>query len=276
MDRSEVNKSIFSHLYGIAILFLCFFLQQSAFSYSPEISGNGNDGLVPWLSPLDPMSPRYAVHDNLNYNGYLVVQGKKVPLKGNVAQLHYFFDALGSVRSRKVRIAHWGDSIILGDIISEGLRDNLQKQFGGNGVGFVSMNCDDQGMRNTTLVSFSNDWREASLFKRNADKWPLGINGSVYSPVHGSWVKYETGKASKSMRFFSGVRLFYASAPVGAVLKYSLSNGSEMSARLESGPALNELSLNLPSGITSIKFSFNFSGGYFYGVSFENGNGVYG
>jgi hypothetical protein len=260
----------FRHTYVLALGF-CLLNFHSAFAFSPIRGGEQNA----WFSPLDPMSARFAERDNVEYNGMLVVHGKKISLKGNVAQLRYIFDALTTARGKKVHIAHWGDSIILGDIISEGLRENLQKQYGGNGVGFVSMNCDDYGMRNSTIVSFSNDWKEGSIFKRNADKLPLGINGSVYSPVHGSWVKYEIGKVSKTMRNFSTIRLFYASAPAGAVVKYNLSNGNDGTIRLESGANLKEATLNLPANVTSIKFNFDFAGGYFYGVSFENGNGVY-
>lgn len=215
-------------------------------------------------------------NDNLEYTAMLVTQGKKIPLSGNLQQLKNLYNGLLNAKQRKIRIAHWGDSIILGDIISENLRENFQKQYGGSGCGFVSINCDDFGMRNTTVVSFSNDWKESSIVKRNPDKLPLGINGAVYQPSQGSWVKYEIGKTSKTMRSFNQIKLYYASAPGGGNVQFSFSNGSSQNVKLETGNSLKEVSINAPSGSNFVKLTFfSCTGGYFYGVSFENGEGVY-
>ncbi len=272
----KVMRQQKSTFFSALLIFLLFPGVLSA-KENVTVSGRGvdNPGSSVWYSPLDPGFVQVTERDNLDYSGVMVIHGKKIPIKGNVAQLKYFFDALNAAKSKKVRVAHWGDSIILGDIITEGIRENLQKQYGGNGVGFVSINCDDYGMRNSTVVSFSNDWKEGSAFKRNADKMPLGVNASVYTPVPGSWVKYELGKVSRTVRSLVNARLFYASAPAGAVLKYSANNGPEQSAKLEGGAGLKELDISLSSGTTSIRFNFGFGGGFFYGVSFENGNGVY-
>lgn len=223
---------------------------------------------------LFPFSPLKS--DKLEYTGLLVTQGKKVPLAGNLQQLKNLYTALANSKQRKLRIAHYGDSIILGDIISESLREDFQRQFGGNGVGFVSINCDDFGMRNSTVVSFSDDWKESSIVKHNPEKLPLGINGAVYQPSQGSWVKYTIGKISKTMKSFNQVKLYYASAPAGGTVQFSFNNGSNQNVQLAAGASLKEVSINAPAGANSVKLSFfSCTGGYFYGVSFENGEGVY-
>ena len=264
-----------THLHTLIIFALVFLSTIAVLNAKDRNTQPANDGNTVWYSPLAVQNAE-AARDALEYSGYYAANGKKIPVKGNMQQLKSFFDALNNAKSKKVHIAHWGDSIILGDIISESFRENFQKQFGGNGVGFVSFNCDDYGMRNSTIVKFSTDWKEASLFKRNADKLPLGINGAVYIPESGSWVKYEIGKISRTMRNFVTARLFYANAPGGGVIRYSAGNSPGKTARLESGASLKELTIEFPANTTSVKFTFdNCSGGYFYGVSFENGNGVY-
>ncbi|MCE1190002.1 MAG: hypothetical protein LWX56_12795 [Ignavibacteria bacterium] len=227
------------------------------------------------LSVSNFLSP--SEKDNCEVAGMLIPVGNKVPVSCNTQQLKSFFAALTAAKQKKMHIAHWGDSIILGDIISENLREDFQKQFGGNGAGWISINCDDFGMRNSIVVSFSEDWKESSIVKRNPGKLPLGISGAVYQPVQGSWVKYEIGKVSRTIRNLSLARLFYSNVPAGGTIQYYLNNSSTpQTARLDASVNLKELNITCPSGTTSIKYVFNnCQGGYFYGVSFENGEGVY-
>ncbi len=58
-------------------------------------------------------------------------------LSGNISQLDNFFNALKNARKKQVRVAHYGDSTLEGDLISSDLRDLFQKKFGGKGVGIV-------------------------------------------------------------------------------------------------------------------------------------------
>jgi hypothetical protein len=206
--------------------------------------------------------------------GYIVLHGKKTAIKGNTSQLRPFFDSLSKAKQKRLHIAHWGDSIIMGDVITEYLRENLQKQFGGDGAGFVSIKTDE--IRSTTRVSFSGDWQESSLYTRNSNKLPLGINGAVFVPSEGSWVKYEVGRFNNHLRTFSSAKLFYANAPRGACVTCSYSNHSVQTLQLESGKNLKKLDIYFPSGTTFVTMTFHACrGGYFYGVSFENGEGVY-
>ncbi len=59
-------------------------------------------------------------------------------IQGNakaLASLHQFFTSLGNAKNKKVRILHYGDSQIESDRITSYLRNQLQKRFGGSGVG---------------------------------------------------------------------------------------------------------------------------------------------
>lgn len=226
------------------------------------------------LPLVSPVNTAVAAPSNTAPLGFVVMHGKKTSLKGNTSQLRTFFDALAKAKQKRIHIAHWGDSIIMGDVISEYLRENLQKQFGGEGAGFVSIKTDE--IRSTTRVSYSNDWQESSLFTRNSNKLPLGINGAVFMPSEGSWVKYEVGRFNNHLRSFSSGKLFYANAPQGAYVTCTFSNHTVQTLQLESGKNLKKLDIWFPSGSSSVTMTFrSCSGGYFYGVSFENGEGVY-
>lgn len=202
-------------------------------------------------------------------------QWKNVGIGGNTSQLKYFFDALKDSKNKKLRIAHYGDSIIEGDIVTMDFRETFQKKFGGNGAGFISINTDDIKMRKSTTLSFSNDWKEASLFKRNPNKWPFGINAAVFVPAAKSWVKYETSRLSKTLTNFNTARLFYINQDNNASVKYTLGKETK-TVKLDKSSEVKELIMKSGSPVNSVNIEFeNASNSYFFGVSLENGNGVY-
>ncbi|HZW37879.1 MAG TPA: hypothetical protein VFF33_01125 [Ignavibacteriaceae bacterium] len=202
-------------------------------------------------------------------------QWKNVGIGGNTGQLKYFFDALKDSKNKKLRIAHYGDSIIEGDIVTMDLRETFQKKFGGNGAGFISINTDDIKMRKSTTLSFSNDWKEASLFKRNPNKWPFGMNAAVFVPAAKSWVKYETSRLSKTLTNFNTARLFYINQDNNASVKYTLGKETK-TVKLDKSSEVKELVMKSGSPVNSVNIEFeNASNSYFFGVSLENGNGVY-
>lgn len=201
--------------------------------------------------------------------------GKKVSLTGNVAQMKYFYDALNEVKSKKIRIAHFGDSIIMGDIISEDLRIDMQKKFGGNGAGFISVYSDDNRMRATTFHTFSEDWNTATLYKRNPQRLELGMSGTVAIPSASSWVKYDINRNARWLKTFKTARVFYSNAQNNSAVKYTFNNAGQQSAKLKAGSGVQELQLNA-NNASSLKLECGGAQGtHFYGVSFENGNGVY-
>ena len=67
--------------------------------------------------------------------------------------------------NRPVRIAYFGDSFVEGDILSCDLREQLQTQFGGNGVGWVDCASQIYGFRQTVRHSFEG-LREYEVVKR--------------------------------------------------------------------------------------------------------------
>jgi lysophospholipase L1-like esterase len=201
---------------------------------------------------------------------------RKVKISGNIAQMKYFFDALKQTGSTKVRIAHFGDSGIEGDLITAQLREKLQNSFGGKGVGFLSITSQDVKFRTTTQMDFSSNWETASIFTSNPKKYPLGVNGEVFIAKPNSYVEYTaTPRKFKNIKTFSTVRLFYSDADNSPV-NYSFDDGTKETANLSPSSSVKELVLDAKKSVKKVRLEFpNTKKGYFYGVSLEEGNGIY-
>lgn len=200
---------------------------------------------------------------------------KNEPIVGNVKQLNYFFDALDKAKREKVRIAHFGDSLIEGDLISADVRETFQKEFGGKGVGYIPITSQDVNFRLTTKIAFSNNWETGSIFGSNPNRWDYGINGEVFVPKGNSWVQYELYRRYRNAREFTHARVFYSDAKASTI-NYSIEGKKEEKARLNSGRGLQELEIDAGGSANKLKLEFpERDQAHVYGVSLENGNGVY-
>ncbi len=199
-----------------------------------------------------------------------------VAITGNLDQMKYFFNALKNAKNEKIRVAHYGDSGVEGDAITANIRQDLQNEFGGNGVGFLSITSQDITFRTTTKMSFSDNWQTISVLTGNPQNIPLGISGFVCLPQAGSWVKYETTNWMPYLKTFGEAKLFYSNAKSSSV-KYSFNGGGDQFANLKPGNVVKELTLKPQGGsASSIKIAATMPNqAYFYGVSLESGNGVY-
>ncbi len=212
--------------------------------------------------------------DKLDNYSKVIAPASKNNLSGNLTQLNKFFNALKKSKNKQVRVAHYGDSTLEGDLISSDLRELFQKKFGGRGVGFVPITSKDINFRRTTDLSFSDDWITAS-FSRNRSKLPLGINGHAFVNANGSWVKMKTNSRYKTVKNFDIAKLFYSDAKNGAKVTYQLNGGKKITKSLLKGKGLNVFEVK-KSKSKSIKFTFpTAKSANYYGVSLESKKGVY-
>ena len=204
--------------------------------------------------------------------------GKKVSITGDTNQLKKFLNILNEAKNKKIRIAHYGDSINWGDIITDDLRQNFQSKFGGMGAGFLSICSDDIAVKQTTKHTFNEaDWEWASLFTRNLKNYTLGIAGTVAKSKGNSWVKFEGTTFRSSSKSFKTIRLFYNNAKNNCNVSYSINNGAVQNLKLETGINVKESVINSSGIAASVKLNFTScsSDVNFFGVSLENGNGLY-
>lgn len=216
-----------------------------------------------------------------NYpNDTIFVKGSRLvlrnqPIVGNVQQLKFFFDGLNKTKSEVVRIAHFGDSMIEGDLVTADLREELQKRFGGNGVGLLPITTQDVNFRQTTKISFSTNWKAGTLYSGNPNRYPIGFNGETFVPVAGSWVEYSTPHLYNYLKSFSTVRLLYTNAKTSNV-NFTFSGGERKSKKLLPGQTLNILTVNPSKPATSVRVDFPVEDqAHIFGVILENGNGLY-
>lgn len=102
-----------------------------------------------------------------------------------------FYRALDEIKEKKrlVRIAVFGDSFIEADILTADLREMLQKEFGGCGVGFVTITSMTSGYRPTVRHSFGG-WSSHSIMDSvYFDRKKQGISGHYFVPRQGAYVE---------------------------------------------------------------------------------------
>ena len=189
-----------------------------------------------------------------------------------------------------VRIAWFGDSLIEGDIITQDVRNELQKKFGGKGVGFVPITTHVPGFRQTIGWTFSENWKTYSLTDSIKHKVPYGLYGQVYVPRNmrgvtdsvaiekeASKIKY-SGVYSTTLNGLSplyNVSLLYSRADSSDYILYKLNNGAEQKMELKSGDKINRLTINQNNPINSIEVRFVPQDTLFvYGFSIESGKGI--
>lgn len=178
---------------------------------------------------------------------------------------------------QKVRIAFFADSFVEGDIMLGYLRDLLQTEWGGNGVGFVPVASPSAHFRNSVIHTFSKNWTTHSILDAGKASPYLGISGYCHQPnALGSWVSYKTTNAYKNNTYFNQVRLFYINPNnPSATVKYSLNKGETIEKNLEQDEHLHELVIKGEDKIKGIDMYFNSPDIYIYGASLEGNNGVY-
>jgi lysophospholipase L1-like esterase len=213
-------------------------------------------------------------------NDTIFVKGNKLVLKnqpivGNVQQLKFFFDGLNKTKTEVVRIAHFGDSMIEGDLVTADLREVLQNRFGGNGVGLLPITTQDVNFRQTTKISFSNDWKVGTIYSGNPNKFSFGLNGETFVPKAGSWVEYSTPHLYKYLKGFSTVKLLYTNAKASNV-NFTFNGSEKRTEKLLPGQSLNILTINLTKPANTVRIEFPLEDqAHIFGVSLENGNGIY-
>jgi len=94
--------------------------------------------------------------------------------------LEAFFQALDA-KTEQVRIAYFGDSSIEGDLITETVRDSLQRLFGGTGVGYVPITSHVNTFRRTIRHTFSGHWYTCTMGQNNWRNLPRGISGGYFT-----------------------------------------------------------------------------------------------
>jgi hypothetical protein len=196
--------------------------------------------------------------------------------------LVHFFGALNEIKKqkRKVRIAYFGDSMIEGDLISQDLRSEMQKEFGGYGVGFVPVTSIVSGFRTSIIHQFGG-WTTHTLLDKVPPGHVLGISGYSFIPEvsgkvdtnntkSGSWVKYVAVKQKGLDRFYETKVLYGKSTDENHVVLNNVHH------KLDGTNPVNQLSVKHEKGIQSISAKFQCTSPLdVFGFSMESDSGAF-
>lgn len=161
----------------------------------------------------------------------------------------------------KIRIAYLGDSMIEGDLMTQTLRELLQKEFGGEGVGFLPISSKVAGFRQTANITASG-WKDSSFMTKGVGN--VYLSGHTFSGTGSGSYRDNTAKDSlnleKSLIFgkVNGGKLSFDGQDI-------VLNGIQLVNRKI---LKNDISKQIKIKSHSDKMPL-------YGVSFESENGVF-
>jgi len=168
-------------------------------------------------------------------------------------------------KKRKVRIAFIGDSMIEGDMISQTLRQLLQQQFGGDGVGFVPIMSNVAGMRTSATLKFAN-WNQED-FKTKKNRYPLNISGYTFTAKGNAWCELQDHCINNK-----DVRLNkYLLTGKGAFCNVTLEGGKMVN--INASQSFNKILLDSSKSV-GIKCFMSNPSLPVYGISCESDNGI--
>ncbi len=161
------------------------------------------------IEGVDTVIPR-VIHPQTTPEGVMIIADYG---QGQTGGMHHFYQQLARVKdlNRPVRIAYFGDSFVEGDILSCDLREQLQTQFGGNGVGWVDCASQVYGFRQTVRHSFEG-LREYEVVKRPFNTQVQSI-AQRYFTVDGNRATfvYQGSKSRKHLSDWQKATFFFRS-----------------------------------------------------------------
>ncbi len=178
----------------------------------------------------------------------------------------------------RVRIAVFGDSFTELDIITSSMRERLQQQYGGGGVGFAPMSS-PLAVYRQTIKTKSSGWQSHSLMQRkSASPWAMDnfyVSGWVSTCDSKAQTRWQMGKRKIEAEEPNLAEVYFLApndCSVELVLNDTISKGFEivgdslMLRRLVvRADAINSLEFRIQSG---------FEGFLGYGATFEREEGV--
>lgn len=133
------------------------------------------------------------------------------------AAFPYFSKALQHAHFRPVRIAVIGDSFIEGDILTQDLRDGLQEEYGGRGVGYVNMHTEMAGFRQSVNQGGGKGWEMTSVKDMKGSDTILTLAGEYGTAHETATSTYKGSKFSPRTQAWSRTSVLFLAPQPGSV-----------------------------------------------------------
>lgn len=190
--------------------------------------------------------------------------------------MSHFYSSLASLKDMKrpVRIAYFGDSFIEGDILTADLRNMLQKEFGGSGVGYVPVTTKFPGFRPTVKHSFFG-WRSHNVtdsvgFVRSKQD----ISNHYFHATEGAFTCLEgTGKYASNLESCTSSSIYYLTSD-SLCISAQLNGGAEQEFVLKGDSTLQCVTVS--GDIKSVRWNVKKASpdALFYAVTMDSEKGV--
>ncbi len=172
--------------------------------------------------------------------------------------------ALHQTKKGKIRIAYFGDSMIEGDLMTQTLRQLLQAEFGGTGVGYVPITSIVSGFRQSVRSEYSRGWTDRS-FKENPGNAPLYLSGHAFKS-QSDWARFTDRTRGDSSQLIQKYLLCGSDSNASILLSQqetSIAAGGSFNRILLSSDASRVLSIGATANTPTL-----------YGISFESPEGI--
>ncbi len=176
-----------------------------------------------------------------------------------------------------VRIAFMGDSFVEADIITADLREALQSQFGGCGVGFTPMHSPHTIYR-STIKTQSEGWHSHNVMQRRKTPPPYDslftVSGWLSLPERGATTTWSTTSVRQNIDSCHSVRLHFL-ALKDCRVDLSINGGEEQPFSIKGGERLRQIELHGEAISTvTMRVASGAEGFVGYGALFEGEAGV--
>ncbi len=197
--------------------------------------------------------------------------------KGKEKMLFSFFSNLKNNDSTLIRIFHYGDSQIEGDRISSQIRDKMQKNFGGAGVGYIP--AYEKHAPSTSIYHYnSENWIHEKVFKNRKYNTKHGIFTSYnkYTSSY-AWISYIKRKERfANNNKYKNCKIFYGDN--SADLKVNIYDGDSLLTEdtlfaMKNSFAIKQFDIKKTPKKLTIKFLGN-SDVKIYGIALDKQKGV--
>lgn len=190
--------------------------------------------------------------------------------------MKHFYEALSQVKTMKrpVRIAYFGDSFIEADIFTADLREMLQNEFGGCGVGYVPVTSSISGYRPTVRHSFGGWSSHSSNDSIGFDRALQDISGHYFFPREGAYVQLKGQSKYASRLDTCEVSTFYFLNKGFAAIRSKVNGAGEGELHEETGNG-DMQALAVEGRIGQVRWSIEQSdSAIYYGVAMDGKRGI--
>lgn len=204
----------------------------------------------------------------------------KIEMDNEQTALDHFFEAIRNKEhiNGQVRVLHFSDSQIEGDMITSTIRQMLQEQFGGYGVGFIPINPSAPNP-SSIIQSCSKGWDYSSVMSSSTEASSYGILGGVSKLEKATEGEYVTikryGQSHRNTRF-NRLRLLVGQCTTPYKVALTIDNERADTSLVEASSTLNSINYNIPQGSTNIGLELLGDGQLTtYGISQESSSGIF-